>query len=207
MAVPGVALVLFLVYSAVHFGSDRYQQGGIIHAAARGAIPILLPIAFHAEEVSKLFSTIASTDINIAQYRIAAWALAAVAVLFTVAVAFRREKYVSAAEAALLVALNFTCPPLIAFTVYFVFLHSIRHIIELAGWLEPDSLARGFYRIMRQSLVVTGLLLAAGAAASFLISADDVEPAIIRAVFVGLSCLTVPHMVVTHLAEKRIGRA
>ena len=204
---PAVALIAFLVYSAIHFGSDRFLPNGIVHAACRGSIPLLLPIAFHSQEVSKLFSTVTSTNVSVEQFASVAGIVAAIAVLVTVVAAVRGGKFIEMAETVLLVALNFTCPPLMAFTVYFVLLHSIRHIVELAGWLEPSSLAEGFRRIARESLPLTVLLLMAGAIGISLVPVGNIQPAIIRTVFVGLSCLTVPHMIVTHLAEKHLPRS
>lgn len=200
---PAAALTAFLVYSAIHFGSDRLQENGILHAFMRGSIPILLPIALRPEDVSELFSTIAATTIWVEEYVQSVGILAAIAVLFTLISALRRREYLLGTEALVLVALNFTLPPLIAFSLYFVFLHSIRHIIELAGWIEPNSLAKGFSRIARESVPLTVITLLAGAFAINFARVGGIEAGVIQAVFVGLSCLTVPHMMITHLAEKR----
>lgn len=201
---PAIALIVFLAYSAFHFGSDRFQANGLVNAVSRGAIPLLLPIAFHSEEVSRLFSTVTATNFKAVQYWLPAVVLSVIAVIVTLATAVRRGQYTEATETAMLVVLNFTSPPLIAFTLYFVLLHSIRHIIELAGWLEPRSLKRGFQRVARESLPLTIFVVVAGTIGISLMSVDDVQPAIIRMVFVGLSCLTVPHMLVTHFAEKHL---
>ncbi len=207
IAAPAFALVLFLAYSAFHFGSDRFRANGFGHAVSRGAIPLLLPIAFQSDEVSLLFSMVTSMNVRVEPYVFAAGILAAIAVLVTILSAVRRRDFNEGAEIVLLIALNAATPPLIAFTVYFVLLHSVRHIIELAGWLEPKSLARGFRRIGLESLPLTGLLLVAGTFGITFVRVGDLEPTIIQAVFVGLSCLTVPHMVVTYLGEKRIPNA
>ncbi len=200
---PAVALIVFLAYSSYHFGSDRFQANGVAQVLARGSMPLLLPITFQPAEVSMLFSTITSTSVRVEQYVHAAGTLATVAVLVTILTSIRRRELTEALASILLVALNLTTPPLIAFTVYFVVLHSVRHIIELAGWLEPGSLAIGFRRIARESLPLTVLLLGVGLIGVSFRIGGTIEPTIIQAVFVGLSCLTVPHMVVTHLAEQK----
>ncbi|MDI1242773.1 MAG: Brp/Blh family beta-carotene 15,15'-dioxygenase [bacterium] len=203
---PAPALILFLAYSALHFGSDRFQANSTVHAASRGAIPLLLPVAFHPEEVSNLFSMITSTDLRVEQYVLPVGLLAALAVFLTVISAVRRREFIQGTETLLLVALNITNPPLVAFTLYFVFLHSIGHIIELAGWLEPKSVLKGFRRIVRESLPLTALLVLASALVISLARVVELKPAIIQTVFIGLSCLTVPHMVVTHAGEKWFSR-
>lgn len=203
---PSLALIVFLAYSAFHFGSDRFQPNGAVQVIARGAMPLLLPIACQPAEVSMLFSTITATSVRVEQYAVVAGILVTIAVLVTILSAVRRRESAEVVTTVLLVVLNLTMPPLIGFTMYFVLLHSVRHIIELAGWLEPTSLATGFRRIARESLPITGLLILAGVLGISFAPVGAINPTIIQTVFIGLSCLTVPHMVVTYLAENTLPR-
>ena len=204
---PVAALAGFILYSTFHFGSDPSRESGLIFVVSRGALPFLLPIAIHPGEVARLFSLVATADIQLEQYAIPVAILTVIFLIATLTAAARSRNYVHAIETVLLVALNVTNPPLIAFGCYFVLLHSLGHMIELCGWLEPSSPLKGFFKVARESVPLTGLVLVSAAVGSTFAAGSGLEPAVLQTVFVTLSSLTLPHMVVTHFAERHFKRA
>ncbi len=198
---PLVAIVAFLSYSALHFGLGDCPRRPWVAALAHGALPILLPLALHPAEAGQLLSWVAGRTVDLTPHLV--WLRALVTVATTAALldaALVRDP-LRLSEVVAVVCVNFAAPPLIAFAAYFVFVHSVRHMIELAAWLEPQNPPAGLRRIARECLPLTALtLVAIGVAAWWLGRAGNAGPpaaGLIRMLFVTLSCLTVPHMLVT----------
>src|SRR6056300_33156 len=98
---------------------------------------------------------------------------------------------------------NFYFSPLVAFTVYFCFLHSIRHIVNLIFELDKVNFLNGAKLFIIKSIpltVLTGLLaLLSLYFINFKVIFDD---AIIKVIFIGLASLTFPHILLEYLLEK-----
>ena len=205
---PLVTLVAFLAYSAVHFGLGDDEHSSLSTAVFRGAIPILLPLAIQPVEAGGLLSSVAGAWVNLVPLQGWLIAFASVCVIVTLV---RGALYnapgratVIACEVMLLVVANFVAPPLIAFGLYFVLLHSSRHMIDLADWLSPGDVRSGLKRVGRECWPLTLMTLIAMAVALMFLSQDSMEAGVIRVLFVALSALTVPHMIVTALAARRV---
>jgi Brp/Blh family beta-carotene 15,15'-monooxygenase len=63
---------------------------------------------------------------------------------------FEIKKFVIFLDYFSILILNYYLSPLLAFTVYFCFLHSIRHSISLAIELDPNSVANGFNYLLKK---------------------------------------------------------
>lgn len=205
--IPLVTLVAFLLYSAVHFGLGDNGQGSVAAAVARGAVPIVLPLAIQPLESGSLLSAVAGQSVDLVPLQGVLITAAILCVLVTLvrAVGYNtpRQAALIACEVLLLIVANFAAPPLIAFGLYFVLLHASRHMIDLADWLAPGDVRRGLKRIGRECWPLTLMTLAAMSVALVFIRRDSMETSVVRVLFVTLSALTVPHMIVTSLAARR----
>ena len=199
---PVVALAAFLFYSAVHFGSAAPAPLSLFVAFVRGSLPIILPMTFHSEETSKIFGWVVATQIDLHSYAFLISLACSICFLTTVAFSVYRRSPWFAAEATLLVLLNLMSPPLVSFAIYFVLIHSTRHLIELANWFEPVDIRKGFRRITWEALPLSALTVLGMTAAFFMLDPVQLEAGLIRVLFITLSALTVPHMVLTALAER-----
>ena len=93
--------------------------------------------------------------------------------------------------------------PLIAFTVYFCFLHSIRHSISLAIELDPNSIINGFKLFVKKALPLTILTAIFSFIAIYLLSyLNNLDSAILKIIFIGLASLTFPHILLEYFLEK-----
>ena len=102
-----------------------------------------------------------------------------------------------------IVILNFTCHPLIAFTIYFCFLHSIRHSFKLANELNKIDFKKGFREFLNKALpltLVTAILFIVSLI--FLTNYYILNEAILKVIFIGLASLTFPHILLEYLIEK-----
>ena len=98
--------------------------------------------------------------------------------------------------------LNFVFSPLIAFTIYFCFLHSIRHIISISHELDSDSFLDGVKAFIKKALpltIVTAVLYLL--AIVFLSNSYGLNDAVIKVIFIGLASLTFPHILLEYLIE------
>ena len=98
--------------------------------------------------------------------------------------------------------LNYFLSPIIAFTIYFCFLHSIRHSISLIRELNKN-LKKGLPLFIKKALPLTILTIFGYVISiSILNNYNEFNEAIYRAIFIGLASLTFPHILLEYLIEK-----
>ena len=98
--------------------------------------------------------------------------------------------------------LNFFLTPILAFTLYFCFLHSIRHSIKLIFELDK-SFKAGLKKFVSKAIpltLVTGVIFLL--AIFFLNNFYKLDEAIYKVIFIGLASLTFPHILLEYLLEK-----
>ena len=101
-----------------------------------------------------------------------------------------------------LIILNFFLTPILAFTLYFCFLHSIRHSITLIFELDK-SFKIGFKKFISKAIpltFITGIIFLI--AIYFLNNFYKLDEAIYKVIFIGLASLTFPHILLEYLLEK-----
>ena len=99
--------------------------------------------------------------------------------------------------------INYYLSPLMAFTIYFCFLHSIRHSFKLSNELNKKNFVKGFKDFLVKAMPLTILT-----AILFLISLFFLnnyyflDNAISKVIFIGLASLTFPHILLEYFLEK-----
>ena len=99
-----------------------------------------------------------------------------------------------------IIALNYFLTPLVAFTVYFCFLHSFRHTISLITELNENSFKVGAITFIKKAMPLT-VLTAIFYVISlyFLSNFYQLNDAILKVIFIGLASLTFPHILLEYL--------
>ena len=100
------------------------------------------------------------------------------------------------------IILNFFLKPVLAFTLYFCFLHSIRHSITLIFELDK-SFKAGLKKFISKAIpltLITGIVFLV--AIYFLNNFYKLDEAIYKVIFIGLASLTFPHILLEYLLEK-----
>ena len=116
---------------------------------------------------------------------------------------FEIKKFVIFLDYFSILILNYYLSPLLAFTVYFCFLHSIRHSISLAIELNPNSVANGFRLFVKKALPLTILTGVFSFIALYLLSNSyNLDSATLKVIFIGLASLTFPHILLEYFLEK-----
>ncbi|MGD1974979.1 MAG: Brp/Blh family beta-carotene 15,15'-dioxygenase, partial [Desulfobacterales bacterium] len=153
---PSGSLAVFLCITALHFGTgDTLTTLGtpttirIADAIGRGGTVLTFPALFFPEDVALLFSyLIAENDARLFTGFLGLMApLTVLALLSSIGwyiiqfLRYRDNIHLSRMLEliALMAAFSFL-PALLAFTIYFSFLHSVRHLLYLAACINADDL-------------------------------------------------------------------
>ena len=191
---PEISLVLFLVISAWHFADDWYAVLPRSYQLGVGASVIILPIFFQPVEVITLFGYL---GVNWSQAAVAKvifipGVFSGAVMILAILTSLYRKSWVSV-EIFSLGALAFLTPPLMFFSVYFCLLHSPRHILNVIEVLKPNIRGLLMYGITFTLLSV--VIIFAVVESRTVIQSSAV---LTQAIFIGLFCLTVPHMFVVN---------
>ncbi|MBU4434317.1 MAG: Brp/Blh family beta-carotene 15,15'-dioxygenase [Alphaproteobacteria bacterium] len=197
---PLIALVLFLVISAVHFGEDWQMLEEPLLRLAAGAAVIAAATIGHPTEVAALF--VAMSDARGAL--VARLVMAAAPVVLALAgvglvVAWQAGSRAWAAAMTLCLMVLLTAPPVLGFALFFVFLHSPLHLGQARAVLSD---------MPRWRWVATGALLS-GAAILGWLAIRFVAPLKIDATFTAqafqlLAAVAAPHLILSHWLERRL---
>ena len=101
-----------------------------------------------------------------------------------------------------IIILNIFLNPILAFTIYFCFLHSIRHSLSLVFEIN-NKFRKGLKIFIKKALplsIVTSLIYLLSI--YFLISNFGIYESINKVIFIGLASLTFPHILLEYFLEK-----
>ena len=197
---PGLTLLGFLLISAWHFSEDWRDELPSWARVPSGALLLLMPIGFHAETVAELFAMLSGeAGIAVAQGLALPPALLVIGMLAMSGVAVFRQKHWAAVELLALLALAWIAPPLVYFAVYFCLQHSPRHLL---GHFREAGAAQT-RRLMVMTVIYTVGSVLVLMPLVWLWSDLPLESLLMRLIFIGLAALTVPHMILMLIAERR----
>lgn len=195
---PAPALALFLLISAFHFGTDWRDGLSPLLRLAWGSLAIAAPFAFRPGEVAVVIRALAVD--NPAPFTAAGTAVFVLAVLLFLChlpALWRRQPPLLIALL-LLVAGSILLNPLIYFACYFCCFHSPLHLSGIQREFALTSRARAF-RVAAPIVVATWMGASIGYA---LMSQHGIASPLLKTTFIGLACLTVPHMLVEWLGSR-----
>ena len=216
---PSISLIIFLIVASYHFGKEDTQflviENSYLNQLLffiKGTLIILAPIYFHFDETINIFKLLLVDNENfykflnfieknkILLFGIVLSTLANI-ILFTKN--FEIKKFAIFLDYFSILILNYYFSPLLAFTLYFCFLHSIRHCITLILELEKNDLNLGFKMFLKKALpltIFTATLCLIGL--NFLNNSYTFDSSVLKIIFIGLASLTFPHILLEYLLEK-----
>jgi len=188
--VPALFLLVFLSLSVLHFSGDLAAGASFLSRFLYAGAVIVLPAALHAAELDRLFSLLvgpSAAALVLAALQFMAWPWLA-ALAWVVVKNARRDRFL-ALEILAVGVLTFSASPLLAFSIFFCFMHSPRHILrtQTCAGMTLQSLARVTFMPMLAVVVMA-------AAAWYGLPDTPVDERLLQLVFVTLAALTVPHM-------------
>jgi beta-carotene 15,15'-dioxygenase len=187
----------FLLLSVMHFSRDLNDKLPKLSRLLYGGSMIVLPTLFHFSKMQNLLSAILneSDGLQITSFlHLLAWPWL-IASLISIYLAYVKEWLVGL-EILALVLLSTLAPPLLAFTVYFCGMHSLRHILRTKDYVEMMFIRLGLISLPPMA----GVIVIAVLTWLYLPQLPDYER-LLRFVFVGLAALTVPHMLLIDRAR------
>ena len=206
-------LFLFLLVASYHFGKEDSEF--LFHSKKffldilfflKGSVVISAPLLFHYTDTINIFNTIGmNTDLFIFSdyyFIISVFFISIISSIAIVLVAKNPYASILIIDLCAILILNYFCHPLFAFTLYFCFLHSVRHSITLMQDLDKDF-SKSIKMFIRKSLpltIVTAFIFVV--AFIFLMSEYDINSSINKVIFIGLAALTFPHIILEYILEK-----
>ena len=208
---PKFLLLLFLIVAAYHFGKEdsefinKHKNFELIYFL-KGSLVIIAPLVFHKEKTLYIFKSLnfdISTNILINNEIL--YLLILLSFIANIILSLNRSfdtKSLLLMDFLSLIILNYFLNPILAFTVYFCFLHSIRHSISLIQEINTN-LKKGLPLFIKKALPLTiitifGYLFAL----YFLNNFNSLNESIYKVIFIGLASLTFPHILLEYLIEK-----
>jgi Brp/Blh family beta-carotene 15,15'-monooxygenase len=216
---PSITLIIFLAVASFHFGKEDTQflinkNSNLISILFffRGFLVIITPLYFNFDETVFIFKMLLidneqfySSLSFIENYKIIeiAIGLSALSSIILFLTEFNFKKFVILLDSFSIIILNYYLSPLVAFTIYFCFLHSIRHTISLAVEMDNTNLKNGFKLFIKKAFpltVLTAIFCLVGL--YFLNNVYEFNSAILKIIFIGLASLTFPHILLEYFLEK-----
>ena len=219
IVIPVLSLVIFLIVASYHFGKEDTQFLIIEHSyftqllfLIKGSLIILAPMYFHFDETVSIFKLLLIE--NESFYKFLNFIETNKILFFGIIVAtfsnivlftknFEFKKFTIFLDYFSILIINYYFSPLIAFTIYFCFLHSIRHSISLMFELNKADIGMGFRLFIKKALPLTILTAAFSMFGLYLLNNSySFDSSILKIIFIGLASLTFPHILLEYLLEK-----
>ena len=209
---PKILLLTFLVVAAFHFGKEDCEfiynktKLNIIYFF-KGSLVITAPLLFHKTETLEIFNILnfeVSENILISNEFLYLFLLISLFAHIIISI----NKHIDIKSLLLMdfisiLLINYFLNPILAFTIYFCFLHSIRHSFKLSNELNKTSFIKGFKEFFVKALPLTILTAILFLISLFFLNNYLVfDSAISKVIFIGLASLTFPHILLEYLIEK-----
>jgi len=216
---PTASLVLFLVVASYHFGKEDTEflinnknVSNLILYFLKGSLIIIAPLIFHFVETINIFKLLLIENekfylflsfIEDNSILLFALSISLLSCIYYFLKDFKIINTLIVLDFFSIIVLNYFLTPLIAFTIYFCFLHSFRHSISLITMLDENSFKIGAITFIKKAMpltVLTAILYVLSL--YFLSNFYQLNDAILKVIFIGLASLTFPHILLEYLLEK-----
>ena len=206
---PSVTLILFLLVASYHFGKEDSCVGSIIKKKFinlfylfKGSVVVVAPLFFHTEETLQIFKILGDNLIMTHEnFLVSLLLISFIANIFIMQ--WSNNSGFFLADWVTIFTLNIFFSPLVAFTIYFCFLHSVRHSFGLIYEINKKNFKNGLKKFLKRALpltLVTAILFIFGV--YILTNYYVLDDAIMKVIFIGLASLTFPHILLEYLIEK-----
>jgi len=208
---PKFLLFLFLIVAAFHFGKEdsefisKNKSFEIIYFF-KGSLVIVSPLLFHKNETLYIFKSLnfdISTNFLINNEILYLFIFLSFIsnIILSLNKSFDTKSLLFMDFLSILI-LNYFINPILAFTFYFCFLHSIRHSISLINEINTN-LKKGLPIFIKKALPLTIITIFGYIFALYILNNfNDLNDSIYKVIFIGLASLTFPHILLEYLIKK-----
>ena len=209
---PKILLFVFLIVASFHFGKEdsefvNYKPNQELIYFFKGSLVVTAPLLFHKNETLEIF---ANLNFDISQNLLISneflYLFILISFFANILISFNKQidiKSLLIMDFISILLLNYFLSPILAFTVYFCFLHSIRHSFKLSNELNRIDFIKGFKEFIIKAMpltILTGILFLMSLL--YLKNYYLLDSAISKVIFIGLASLTFPHILLEYLIEK-----
>ncbi len=209
MLVPLLTLLSFLVVASYHFGKEDCSVGNFIKIRfenllyfLKGSLVIIAPLAFHTNETLEIFQIL---NVNIIPpNENFLYSLILISLIANIVIIYKSNNTgFFLADWLTVLALNIFLSPMVAFTIYFCFLHSVRHSLSLIYEIDKSEFKEGLNKFIKKALPLTLITAILFILSIYILKNYYVlDDAILKVIFIGLASLTFPHILLEYLIEK-----
>jgi len=210
--IPTITLSIFLLVAAYHFGKEdseimKPKKNNFLNFIffIKGSLIILAPLFYKFNETVALFE-ILNFNIDLFDYKNLIEIFFYLSLISNIYFLIQNMKLNYGFITFDLLAINllfYLLSPLAAFTLYFCFIHSLRHTMSLSDQLDKKNLKKGFKKFFFKAIpltIITAFLFLTGVyTLNIYYTIDD---SILKVIFIGLASLTFPHILLEYLLEK-----
>ena len=211
---PVLMLIFFLIVASYHFGKEdcwgiklKKSNFNILIFFLKGSLIILTPLLFSFNETLTIFDTLGIKNnrfynfLNTINNNYFLLSLVIISVISNLLITQKLVELTGLfIDTICILVLYLSFNPLIAFTIYFCFLHSIRHSASLISELEINL--NSFIKKALPLTIMTACFFLIGLYVLTGFQNIDVDSSIILVIFIGLASLTFPHILLEYLIEK-----
>ena len=217
--IPATSLLIFLIVASFHFGKEDTQflinKDSYLNRLLyffKGLLIIMAPMFFHFDETVAIFKFLLIDNeifysslefIETNKIILIGVILSTLSSIFLFLDKFEVKKFTIFLDYFSVLIINYYFSPLIAFTIYFCFLHSIRHSISLVCQIDKTNFKNGLKIFIKKALPLTILTAIFCLIGLYLLNNSyDLDNSILKIVFIGLASLTFPHILLEYFLEK-----
>ena len=217
--IPSISLIIFLLVASYHFGKEDTQFLVIKNSYfnqllffLKGSLIIWAPLYFHFDDTISIFKLLLVDNesfyktmdlIETNKILFFGIILSTVSSIILFTNNFEIKKFSIFLDYFSILIINYYFSPLVAFTIYFCFLHSIRHSISLISELDKNDLINGLKIFTKKALPLTILTATFCFIGLYLLNNTyNFDNSILKIIFIGLASLTFPHILLEYLIEK-----
>ena len=216
---PMATLIIFLIVAAYHFGKEDTDfliikslfKNQLLYFF-KGSLIVVAPLNFHFEETVNIFKLLFIEDENFYIYLGLLENFKIIQILFLLSILsnfyffIQNFKFINFSiflDFFSILLLNYYLTPLLAFTFYFCFLHSVRHSLSLILEMDNNNFKNGFILFLKKALPLTALTAVIYLIALFYLNNSfEFYDAMLKVIFIGLASLTFPHILLEYFLEK-----
>ena len=210
---PKFLLVIFLLIASYHFGrEDTVYKSEVtgykkdILFLLKGSLIVTAPLLFNYDKTNEIFLML---NFNLfLEFAISREILFLLIFLsFFSGLTLSKSKNIDNSTLSIMdflsiILINYFLNPILAFTIYFCFLHSIRHSLTLIFELDKNFV-KGFTKFLKKALPLTLITAVLYLVSIYSLSNFfELNNAIYKVIFIGLASLTFPHILLEYLIEK-----
>ena len=213
LILPNLILLIFLIVASYHFGKEdtvfkvkkRVLSNEILFFL-KGSSIIISPLLFQRDSTNEIFATLNFyvfespffNDFTLIVFLILGF-FSSIYLTIDKSINF---KNIMILDYFSIIILNIFLTPILAFTLYFCFLHSVRHSFSLINEIDR-SFKIGLKKFIMKAIpltLITSLIFLSSI--YFLNNLYEIDEAIYKVIFIGLASLTFPHILLEYLLEK-----